>query len=323
MEKVDCRFQVEGGNVMGLFDKIFGQKENVSKTKKPKPSPQLENNPSNIENLIKKNADRKLIKTAKEIVARSVILVCLQDRCALEEKIIGGLYYSKQHRELQRTLIWEFLNEKEYMSFLTKEEKDFFLLKLGRLKTRNVIELRYQSEAVEPLLWSLGLLNQMSDYSNWVIDDFHPLLEIRDEKRESLIFKGSNLRSAFEKSSHTMARVLEKCKLRSEEEILLWNKIAMLWFWRAKVYKNPVFKQKKATELIIEIFGEEYREAINLIPATLDENADFFVNVPKMKRISKLDGFEIAMLNRIASWRFHAFEWLVGQEAWDEVELPT
>ena len=76
------------------------------------------------------------MKSAKEILARSAISMCVSDRGYLENSVMHGTYFSKQDRERQRQLIWKWLNEKGYVDFVTEQEKDFFLLKNRAWQTK-------------------------------------------------------------------------------------------------------------------------------------------------------------------------------------------
>jgi len=258
------------------------------------------------------------MKTAKEILARSVVLQCISDRTAMEESILDGVYFSKWQREKQRKLIWEWLNEKGYTDFVTEEEKAFFLLKAGHSNVAECQKFMCQSEAIGKFLWVLCLTDKLLlDYSKWDLTDTHPTLQI-------IATNGNN--SVFEQSIHSFQNVLECCIMRSEEEIYLQNKIAMLWCWRVRQHlltkgtPKSAFNQMSIREQILEIFGEDYIEAVDIILKTSGKDDDFAVGG---KDIKKLRGPQLAVSNAIAESRYHAFEWIVVDDAWDEVELNT
>ncbi len=248
------------------------------------------------------------MKSKQEILARSVILLCISDRAALESSVIGGVYFSKKKREQQRLAIWEWVTTQGYVDFTTENEKVFFQLKVGDGKPKAVQNFKTQHEALEPLLWALGLVKKMSDYNGWVLKDFHPLLKITSKDFSSLYIR----------SSHAPEKLLEKCILADEPTIAFYSVIAMLWYWRLLEYKNPIFKKKIAKEVIIETFGEKYEDAASVILQPEGMRYDFMVNE---KRASKLNPLEACRTRIIAQWRHHAFVWMLGDETWDDVKL--
>ena len=130
------------------------------------------------------------MKSTEEIIARAIILVCLSDRCALEENIIEGRRYTKSEREKQREAIRNWLNNTRYMEYATETEREFFDKKIGAVHKSNFLQYQVQYEAVEPCLWSLGLVNQLSDYENFVLEDFHPILQIGMNHSYEQVFFG-------------------------------------------------------------------------------------------------------------------------------------
>lgn len=136
------------------------------------------------------------MKNIKEIIVRAIILVCLSDRCALEEKIIEGKRYSISKREKQREAIRNWLDSVGYMQYATQKERDLFDKNLGEENKNDILCYQVQYEAVEPCLWSLGLVDRLSDYEQFVLEDFHPILQIG--------------------TGYSYEKVVEKCKLREK-----------------------------------------------------------------------------------------------------------
>lgn len=118
------------------------------------------------------------MKSIKEIIVRAIILVCLSDRCALEEKMIEGKRYFISEREKQREAIRNWLDSVGYIQYATQRERDLFDKSIGKENKNDILYYQVQYEAVEPCLWSLGLVNRLSDYEQFVLEDFHPILQI-------------------------------------------------------------------------------------------------------------------------------------------------
>lgn len=240
------------------------------------------------------------MKNAKEIIARSVILLCVSDRCALEKSTIGGRTYSKKQREEQRLAIYKWLQNKGYSVMMTKSERSLFEQEVGSGNKNEILSIQVQYEAIEPCLWTLGLVQKLSSYDQFVLDDFHQVLQI-----------GMN---------HTLERVLDASSLQADEAIQLQNEISMLWYWRSIECNNPIFKTSSTKDIVKSVFGNQYEKVLEGIQQFDNQQNDFMVN---NKPFSNLNIEEKKRINCIAKWRQHAFEWIVGDEAWDEVELNT
>lgn len=240
------------------------------------------------------------MKSAKEIVARSVILLCVSDRCALERPTIGGRTYSIKQREDQRLAINQWLKNKGYADMLTKDERTLFEQKVDGENKEEILSAQVQYEAIEPCLWTLGLTQKLSKYDQFVIDDFHPVLQI-----------GLN---------HTVEKVLDASSIQTDEAILLQNEISMLWHWRTIEYNNPIFETSSVKDLVKSVFGNRYEKVLESIQQFDDYKNDFLV---QNKSYFNLGIEDKKRIYYIAKWRHHAFEWIVGDEEWDEVELNT
>ncbi len=239
------------------------------------------------------------MKSAEEIAARAIILLSLSDRCAVESAFNGGRRYTLKQREEQRQAIYRWLQDKGYISLMTANEKVLFEQEVGKGNKNQLNLKQIEHESIEPCLWSLGLIDKLSTFDNFVIDDFHPVLEI-----------GIN---------HSLENLLNKCSLREYGDIVLQNEITMLWHWRARESNNSIFSLKPAKAIIISTFGEQYFQVLDSMPFLNDQD-DFMVN---NKTFHDLNAVEKDRLRIIAQWRHHAFEWIIGDKSWDEVELNT
>ncbi|ADL52040.1 DUF4272 domain-containing protein [Clostridium cellulovorans] len=175
------------------------------------------------------------MKKAKEIIARSVILLCVSDRCALEKSTIGGRAYSKKQREEQRIAIYKWQQNNRYTDFMTKNEKLLFEQEVGSGNKNEILSIQVQYETIEPCLWTIGLVKKLSSYNQFVLDDFHPVLQI-----------GMN---------HTLERLLDTRSLQANEDIQLQNEISMLWHWRAVECNNSIFKLSLLKTLLNQCLG--------------------------------------------------------------------
>ena len=114
------------------------------------------------------------MKNIREIVARSIILLCLSDRCALEKTIIGGKSYTKKQRIQQQLAINEWMAEKGYDEYLTENEKEIFELEIGCKRKNEILSYQNQHESIETFLWAVNLVEKLSNYDDYVFGGFSP-----------------------------------------------------------------------------------------------------------------------------------------------------
>lgn len=240
------------------------------------------------------------MKSSKEIIARAVILLCISDRCALEKSTISGRAYSKKQREEQRIAIYKWLQNKGYVIYMTKSETHLFEQEVGVGNKNEILTIQVQYEAIEPCLWALGLVKELSNYDQFVITDFHPVLHIGLQ--------------------HTSEKILDMCNLRTKDEIYLQNEISMLWNWRIVEWNNPIFQTQAVKDIVKTVFGQHYETVLAKIQQLSSNQSDFIVNNKLLKNINKQEKSQIEC---IAKWRHHAFEWIIGNDLWDEVELNS
>lgn len=240
------------------------------------------------------------MKSAREIIARAVILLCLSDRCALEKSTIGGKSYSKKQREEQRNAIYKWLQNKGYTNYMTKSETQLFEQEVDLGDKIKILAMQVQYEAIEPCLWSLGLVKELSSYDQFVLTDFHPVLQIGLQ--------------------HNSEKILDMCNLRTKEEIYMQNEIAMLWNWRIVEWNNLILQTQAVKDIVINVFGKQYETVLAKIQQLSSNQSDFIVNNQYLKNLNEQERSQIEC---IAKWRHHAFEWIIGDDLWDEVELNT
>lgn len=240
------------------------------------------------------------MRNTKSICIRAIILLCFSDRCALEKNNINGSMYSLKEREEQRKAILSWLENQGYTEFLTTSERELFEKEVGTGNSKEIILKQVQYEAIEPCLWAVGLREKLSEFDQFVLDDFHPVLKI-----------GKN---------HSIDSLVSKSNLKSMEDLVLQREIAMLWHWRAREANNSIFKTGKVKDIIISTFGKEYEQIVQHIQSFKQGQEDF---VADSKQFSKLSTEEIRKVAIISMWRQYALEWITGEDEWDEIDTST
>ena len=153
-------------------------------------------------------------------------------------------------------------------------------------------------ECIEPLLWSLGLVDKLSNYDEFVLDNLHEPLKI-----------GEN---------HTLNALAECCQIVPVATVQKYRELSMLWYWRCLECRNKSSKGINTLEAIRDIFGEDYIKMLQAYDYFDNNKCDFVV---KGKIVAKLSDLEIEKLSIIAERRFYAFEWLCTDDEWDNVNL--
>lgn len=238
------------------------------------------------------------MKNKDEIMKRAVCLLLFADRCALEDNIFDGIRRSLEERENQRKTIIQWLQLKQYYGYLTIKEKEIIetpVIKKINMKARLC---HNDYECIEPLLWSLGLVDTLHNYDGFVLDNLHTPLIIG--------------------AKHSIDILDKSCNCRPVDIIEKYREISMLWYWRCLELRRDMSKKIDCLNAIRNIFGDEYIKMLIDYEYFDNNKGDFIV---KGKPVDSLSDQEITMLEVIAERRFYAFEWLCSDADWDNVDL--
>ena len=82
----------------------------------------------------------------------------------------------------------------------------------------DILLLQNDYECLEPMLLSLGLVDELSSYDKFVLHDFHPVLRF-----------GKN---------HSIKSLLASCRMISNAQIKEYRELSMLWYWRCLECRN-------------------------------------------------------------------------------------
>jgi hypothetical protein len=238
------------------------------------------------------------MKSKDEVLKRAVCLLLFADRCALEKKILDGIRRSLKEREEQRKIIIKWAHLKEYYNYFTEKEKRIIETPVVRATNNEALLCHNDFECIEPLSWSLGLIDKLHNYDEFVLDNMHTPLEI-----------GPN---------HTIEMLAESCICRPADVIEKRREIAMLWYWRCLECRGTSSDKINYKIAIKDIFGEEYIKILEDYEYFDMNKGDFVV---KGRTVAELSDYETAKLEVIAERRFYAFEWLCTDDDWDSVDL--
>lgn len=238
------------------------------------------------------------MKSKEEILKRAVILLAFSDRCALEKRIVGGVVRTLNEKETQRQAIVDWLMRMGYYDSVFEKEKQVFNRTITDKTDGDILCMQNDYECLEPMLWSLGLVGELSSYDKFVLHDFHPILRFG--------------------KAHSFESLLESCCMVTGAKIKECREISMLWYWRCLEYRNGLSSSTDIKKAIYNIFGEKYIQLLHAYNQFDNATNDFII---KDKRVVELNDEEISKLSIISERRFYSFEWMLTDADWDNVDL--
>ena len=233
------------------------------------------------------------MRNTEDIIIRSIVLYCFIDRCWLETSKIAGTVHSLDEREKQRKTIYNWLNRVDYAKYLSPNEKSVFEIEISKRTKRKILVNVNQYEALEPLLWSVGLIKELSSYDDWVTEDFHDILNI-----------GAN---------HNLSSIVKNSKTRDTKDIEAAYLIAKIWYWRMCKY-TVATAEKTIYKYIAKSLGAD--TAKNAVRLGLFSRFSTDLKIDG-KPIRTLNAQDYIKLQSIAYWRFYALMWLTSEYDWD------
>ena len=89
------------------------------------------------------------MREINEIIGRAENLLCLSDRCGIEDSVCGHVYHTRREREKQRLTIYNWIKKNEYLKYMTDSERQLFEKKVGNPFIRKYISQKsFEHEAI-------------------------------------------------------------------------------------------------------------------------------------------------------------------------------
>lgn len=239
------------------------------------------------------------MKSAEQLCTRAVLSLLHTYRCGIENKFIDGKNRSLFNREKHRKTLLEWLHRNDFYDAFSNEEKEIFETRVGSKLKKQIQSQYFIEETIEPLLWCAGLVNKLTAPYRHAERNFGDILYIEHD--------------------YSLEKLLGKSKLRDQADIELQRNVSMLWHWRG-IEGDNITESDDVKSILQEIFGVELENALEKIPFSKGKYPDFLAG---KKLFRQLDAAEIATIQVISMWRQHAYEWILGDEEWDEVETNT
>ena len=221
-------------------------------------------------------------------------MLCLSDRCAIEDEYADGKLRLLDEREEQRKRIVKWLKAKDYYDFLSEKEKAIMNIPLSEKKNEEIFSMSRNYEFIEPMIWAVGLTREISDYRDYSATNFHFFLKIGPDHTQELLDKSSSM--------------------WHDEVIEKQRKIAELWYWRALEHKKGLLKKGEVPAAIDKKFGEAYTGLLDSYKWFDCRKGDFLVG---RKTVADLNEQETDRLCDIAMKRSYALEWICSDDEWE------
>ena len=238
------------------------------------------------------------MKSQEEILKRIICLLCFTDRAYLESPVIEGIRRSLKEREDQRQIINDWLKRNHYYENLTDKEKRIMETPVTGTMNNDIARYSYDYECIRPLMWSVGLVDTLSGYDDYGTGNLH--LPIRIEP------------------VHTVEKLKEFCKEIPIEMVERQREMAMLWYWRCIERRISGMKNINYLDAVKETFGMKHMLLLRGNKGFDRTKGDFTVRGRTVASLSKL---EAANVELYSERRYYAFEWLLSDDAWDEIDL--
>ena len=239
------------------------------------------------------------MRSTEEIYISAILSLHLSYRCINELVFIEGKNRSRHEREAHRKVMLDWLEQTHYFDLYTEAEMKIYKTKIGFRKNNAILNEYYVYETVEPLLWSIGLVDKLTAPWKFCEDAF-----------DDTIIVGID---------HCLDSVLAQCKPKELAEIELQRDMAMLWHWRA-IEGDGIPAKCDVKRSLQEIFGDGIQLALERIPFSKGAYPDFLAG---KKVFRNLDSDTMESIRILSRWRQHAYEWILGDDVWDEVETNT
>lgn len=228
------------------------------------------------------------MKTAREIIERSQVQLVLKNRLSWEDDCSGGRFHTVEERQKQQGLESSWISSQCLDRILDTNDWTLLNQQIGSINAKCRAWRTFESEAIEPLLWTCSLIGTLTPINRFSHANFHRLL-----------------------LDTSMDDLCQTATLRDQEQIIRQRNIFMLWYWRCQT--NQEFegvKSRAVTSAISKTFT--YQEVV-CAKSIKRINGDFAV---LGKPFSQLTQMEKCLLGLRARWRYHALEWVLNDESW-------
>ena len=237
--------------------------------------------------------------TIEKVIQRALALQLVIDRGWSEYNISNHVDEENTKDFIEFASSWSGKNG--ISEWLTEREKRLWDKQAGDLNIKEAAYCTWQTEALVPLLWALGLKETMPDYAEHAEEDHHKLLHFGQDY-------------PLKKILEDIDAAEDACLQKMTAEIKTQAELYKLVCWRCAEY---LYNNRKINMNVepMGVFGENIHKAVALLP--LDAEGELLVRHASLA-FDQMNENDVQKINLLAQNRLHALNWLIGQdENWD------
>ncbi len=203
----------------------------------------------------------------------------------------------------------DWIKQEGLLDFLSPAEKAVYLKPTGALTRDEQADCTWALEKLIPLLWYLGIIPEMPEFS----------ISGEDEHYNKLFFLKKNvLQEIHQTYQLDDPHVLDTRKAQLES----LSHAYVLYHWRCREMQLNPKVRVNMNQVIPGIFDETICEALSLLP--LDSKTGDIIVQNRRLEIRELGKRELQTLQTLVESRQYAFAWLTGyDEDWDSISTDT
>lgn len=219
----------------------------------------------------------------------------LSDRLVWEKPYAEGAFHTLEERQARKQLVAAWAAARSLDHAMDARDATLLSQAVDTIDPRTAASRSFEFEAVEPLLWACGFVEQLTPANRFICRDFHPLL-----------------------IETPLAQLCRRAALRSEAELAARRDRYMLWYWRSRVGESFT---AQAGHTVIDAIAAAFSPAeVACARKIRRTSGDFAVRGRPFSQLSKKERFCIGQCIR---WRYHALEWVLNDETWYDTSTDT
>jgi Domain of unknown function (DUF4272) len=239
-------------------------------------------------------------KSINQIIKRTLVLQTLVDR-GYEEKNIKDNINVEKIKEI-RNVVTNWVNKENISEWMSTKEKMIFLKDLNTLTLEEMGESTWLVECLSPLLWVIGITDEMQDFSKFMEDKYYPNLFFAKDNPVDKVKQSLNIENELNVSS---------------QDIEKYYFAYLLIYWRCKVKLGGYKKKINIRELFDKYDG--FKEALDILP--IYKNGDLILIYQLV--FSELNKKETSIIFQMIYNRLRSLYWLLFDIEWEEINGET
>ncbi len=242
----------------------------------------------------------QIIKSVDDVIKRILALQITIDR-GYEDKNIQDNIDVKKIKKV-RGAILKWVKKENCLDWMSSHERELFMKELNTLTLDEMGEATWLIESLAPLLWSVGICNELQDFSKFTEDKYYPKLFFTEENPIEKI-----------KNSLSIDNELKVTNIDVEKYYYAY----LLIYWRCKIRLDG-YKKKV---IIPEVFKElkDFQNVIDLLPIYKSSDLVMVYQI----NFYELNKRETTIVYKLVYNRLRSLYWLLSDCYWENINENT